>query len=1126
MDDTGHHNWVVRILFAITDGLVWIASQLADPEVRKSVYADLGLPLPPEGNEMPDLSGRFDTVKGYIGTQEVKAEQIRAAIEELRGIYQALRDFLTQSDENGLAAGFDALLRLMVTNYIRLRAPWAYWTAQPLLLLDDTLSSGVLPSSVTGAGIGFWDNIKAFANHPISYIGSIGWPPLKTADDAQELSDIVVPPLATAAGVVATLLIKANWFRRSDIEILYGWETDPQSTTPIADALSERMFSVSFGSAQPDAPDEIPWSLGTTTALVAEDEGGPGLFVSINGSVSFVKPLGKWKLKGTISSASAFAVTVPFGGPHAFQPPGDAAVQGSLEHLPDPTALPQMIDIGAARLEFGDFKIVLGYSTSGLILRAVAEKSAFVIDPKSDAVVDRAVGSSTEALRIQVSAGLAYANGTFSIDGGSSFLLTIPVAISCGVLQVRGVTLGLIPGSDDTQPSLSFEMSATIVASLSCFALTVDRLGVTVDTTNTDLQFTSKGIGLAIKSDVVSGGGYLFFDHTNSTYAGVFDVSIHDCWSLKAVGLLTTRLDGQKVFSLLLIVSATNLHFTLPLDFILTGIGVLLGLDREVNMAALEAGVKAHSLDNLMFPTDPIANAPAIVNSAAAAFPPSLGQTLFGGMIQISWGAQNFARAELAVIHQWGHSRWVVLGKGRAFSPTEKNATLRVLVDFVGDYDGGAKRAFAYLSLNGTKFGNVTIDGEAALLSEWSATPSTFVLSIGGFNPRYQPFVPVDFPSLARVKVSVKSSPLMKIDVTGYFAYTSNSTQFGGSIAAILKAGKFGVEGSFSVDALFQDLEPTFVLDLQGKLELKAWDVTMFMVAVQGTYAGSHPHHLTAKATFELFIFSHTFSIDKCWGEPPAVTGAAQEAVDVSAQFAAALADPSSWNPGLPAPAQSLVTFRADVGRMLHPLGTIRLLQRVVPLGLAIERFGSAPVKGLTLFQIDSVTVAGSHVVTEALQDQFARSQFFNMTDDEKLSTPAFEQMDAGVTVPPAPLNAGPGVAGSTRYKTLIYNPVTKEAEPVPAPYSPTPLQVLAFAAVGAAAKAAGARNGSIRYKGPLNPIRVGQLTFAIASTASAMPSTGSAATTSFSIARQNLDAHLSRNPADRQTLQVLPVAG
>ena len=61
--------------------------------------------------------------------------------------------------------------------------------------------------------------------------------------------------------------------------------------------------------------------------------------------------------------------------------------------------------------------------------------------------------------------------------------------------------------------------------------------------------------------------------------------------------------------------------------------------------------------------------------------------------------------------------------------------------------------------------------------------------------------------------------------------------------------------------------EPRFIVDLDAKFELKAWDVTLFLVEVRGTYSGRQLYHLTAKATFDLFIFSHTFSLDRTWGD-------------------------------------------------------------------------------------------------------------------------------------------------------------------------------------------------------------------------------------------------------------------
>src|ERR1700694_1796658 len=92
MDEGAKHNWLVRGLIHVTEALLWMTRQLADPAVRKSVYEDLGLVPPADGVQFPDPSGRFDTIQDYIRTQDPSGEQMKATLEELRAIYQALRD--------------------------------------------------------------------------------------------------------------------------------------------------------------------------------------------------------------------------------------------------------------------------------------------------------------------------------------------------------------------------------------------------------------------------------------------------------------------------------------------------------------------------------------------------------------------------------------------------------------------------------------------------------------------------------------------------------------------------------------------------------------------------------------------------------------------------------------------------------------------------------------------------------------------------------------------------------------------------------------------------------------------------------------------------------------------------
>jgi hypothetical protein len=84
---------------------------------------------------------------------------------------------------------------------------------------------------------------------------------------------------------------------------------------------------------------------------------------------------------------------------------------------------------------------------------------------------------------------------------------------------------------------------------------------------------------------------------------------------------------------------------------------------------------------------------------------------------------------------------------------------------------------------------------------------------------------------------------------------------------------------------------------------------------------------------------------------------------------------------------------------LLHPLGTLTVKQTIVPLELEISRFGQAAVAGGRRFTISAVSVGGESQETESVRDFFAPAQFFEMSDEEKLSRPSFESMSAGVRI-------------------------------------------------------------------------------------------------------------------------------
>ena len=70
----------------------------------------------------------------------------------------------------------------------------------------------------------------------------------------------------------------------------------------------------------------------------------------------------------------------------------------------------------------------------------------------------------------------------------------------------------------------------------------------------------------------------------------------------------------------------------------LTGIGGLLGIHRTVDQDAVRAGLKNHTLESILFPKDPVRNAPTIIAALDRVFPVRRGSYLFGLMVQLQWG--------------------------------------------------------------------------------------------------------------------------------------------------------------------------------------------------------------------------------------------------------------------------------------------------------------------------------------------------------------------------------------------------------------------------------------------------------------------------------------------------------
>ena len=222
------------------------------------------------------------------------------------------------------------------------------------------------------------------------------------------------------------------------------------------------------------------------------------------------------------------------------------------------------------------------------------------------------------------------------------------------------------------------------------------------------------------------------------------------------------------------------------------------------------------------------------------------------------------------------------------------------------------------------------------------------------------------------------------------------------------KLGPIGAKGHVSLDTLIRT-EPKvhFIASISGEFHLTVGGDDLATLNVDVLLEGPGRWHARAHASISLFFFSISGTLDLEWGTeaildlgPP---------VDVAQVVHDALATDAAWTHVLPAADAGTVQLRSGADA-LHPLGLLRLTQTAAPLDVPLAKFGANAVSSA-----DSVTVAitaTGGVVTTA-QELFATSQFFDMSDEDRLSKPAFLPFDAGATVQGAtwqvsdPLTAG-----------------------------------------------------------------------------------------------------------------------
>jgi hypothetical protein len=935
---------------------------------------------------------------------------------------------------------------------------------------------------------------------------------------------------------------------------LYQWGSPQFDGTRLLPALDELLAHLALPTSYHAPTESNPAMLEAYVVDITPTKVGtpPGLDFTVNatfgGSIdeSVGLPAPGWTGRFTSSGTFATAVTATLRPPMNLAIASTAALEGKAEAtLVRDTGMPVIVigSAGGSRLEVGKISLGLSAAFSSVdgslpspALAGALHGGHLLIDgSNADGFISLLLGGRKIEGAFDVGFRWTLTDG-LQFDGSSSLMIVVPASADFGRFSVSALTFAAsLDGA-----SLEIELSAALAAVIGPVTASVSRLGFIAafsfpsaggNLGPAQLEFRFKppsGLGISIDAGPISGGGFLDFDVDNGRYAGAVALSVFGI-QVRAVGLLDTKLPNSTPgYSFLVLITVEFDPIQLGFGFTLNGVGGLCAINRDFVTEALQAALRAHTVDHILFPEDPIKNAPAIVSDLRAIFPPRLNRNVFAPMFKIGWGGDiNLLTAELAVIISLpAPSTVAVLGQMQVLLPHPDVRIVVLNLDVLGIIDNAQKRLSIDASLRDSRIASRTVSGDMALRVQWGPNGNG-ALAIGGLNPHFQP--PPGFPTLQRVTIALSSSADLKLTVQCYLAITSNTFQIGANAELYAASGSFNIYGWLGFDALFARHPFRFVADVTAGFALRRGTTTLMGISFNGTLSGTSPWHAKGEAHISLWFFDVGVSFDKTWGDNEPALGEAQ--VDAWPLLQAAIADLRNWSAALPANIPCGVNFAnasTDAGSvppiLIEPSGALTFRERVLPLTQVLERFGGSVPGPQNTFTLDTVSLRGDGLPYTIVREQFAPAQFENLSDQDKLSRPSFEDADAGFST------GGDQIAfGKTFARDVAFNDIyidDKGPRPAGLRYRITRIAQLRLSATSGAAASTlrAAALGRYAPRGLPQLVTMTDETFVVAAIADLQMRADITHPVSKGDAWRALRAHLALNPGDRDQLQVVPL--
>jgi uncharacterized protein DUF6603 len=1155
---------VGRLSQALLDVLDPLRRALQNPAAFEALMRREGWQPPSTTDYFPivadafKLAGALETAASAIETLldggQTDATADLAAIEALVGVVNDLRAIAKPSqalpppfDDPEFWSNFPAdLIADLFTRYLEVAHPTIFAPLHLLGVLDEEL---VDPAGAP-ARLPFlrskveWSRLPRLVLDPTGLASEVyGWgtaAPLQHEKLLRRLERVLL-----AFGVPAGRFVP----RASVSAIYYGSAPPPETVRELrVPLLEEARRDVGFvrvgvlalpipPSASPgDAPVGLfvgPYTSGQAASRV--ELGGP-LALELQGGLESGGDVGlELRPSDHRARAGTAGTDLDIAAALALEPNSPMVLVGSEDS--------DRITLGKARLQLGlkgpiaDVELELTLDVDALTL---------VFDPQDgDSFVSEVFG--TDPQTATAAGGLTWSSKTgLHVHGQAGLSLRIPMHVEFGPVTLQEVRFAL----EASDQAAAFLGTISAGAKVGPIQAAVEGIGVklmlrpvsapergTFGDLDVSFEFEPpSGVGLAVDVAGLVGGGFIDHDPVAQQYAGMLQLA-YQAYQLQAFGLIATRLPTGPGYSLLAMIDAEFPPIQLGYGFTLNGAGGLFGAHRTASIDALRAALKAHTLSNLLFPKDPVANAPQLLTELETVFPAADGRFIFGPLGRIGWGTPTLITFDLALVLELPSPvRLVLLGEVTAVLPRADHVVLEMHMDVLGTIDFGRGEGALDSALHDSRLLRFVLHGSSALRVTWVGS-KTFILAVGGVHPKFQP--PPGFPALERMGISMPSGSITKLNLDGYIALTSNTVQLGARVDLFVGVDGFGISGYLHFDTLIQMSPFHFDGDISGGVALSCGGEDLMSLRLQASLSGPTPWHVAGSVSFDVLWWTVTETFSATFGDP--ATEQTVDGFDVGKLLRDALADARNFSSPLPASETALVSLAklpegGTAGVVVaHPGAALSVHQRVVPLGLQITRFGAGVPQGETQFDIRQVAVDGSAPqlpkdVVDVL-DEFAPAQFLTLTDDQELASPSFEQLKAGVHVAGSTTMYGAaatGVGALTRtldYKTWFVDSASGQKRSDPSSkinrFSVDQLHLVLER--GAAGRSALRHTAGARYLGPKRTLLRGAVQYVVATRDQlAASGVGAAQGQSYSQARSALASELVRHPERKGTLQVV----